>query len=108
MHLKDAAELVDLAPVIRALPVPVVLDHMARVTGADGPQSPAFRALLDLLANGDNCWTKVCSWYRLSSGGSPYDDMKVLAKAVMQARPDRILWGTNWPHPLSVRAAHAQ
>lgn len=100
LHLKNADELVALAPIVRALPVPVVLDHMARVTGAEGPQSPAFQALLDLLANSDNCWTKICSWYRLSSQPPPYDDMKVLAQAVMQARHDRIIWGTNWPHPI--------
>ena len=100
LHLKNADELVALAPVVRAMPVPVVLDHMARVTGAEGSQSAAFRTLLDLLANSDNCWTKICSWYRLSGQTSPYDDMKVLAQAVMQARPDRIIWGTNWPHPI--------
>lgn len=100
LHLKNADELVALAPVVRTLPVPVVLDHMARVTGAEGQQSPAFQALLDLLASTDNVWTKICSWYRLSKEPPPHDDMKVLAKAVMETRPDRVLWGTNWPHPI--------
>jgi 2-pyrone-4,6-dicarboxylate lactonase len=100
LHLRDPDELIALADEIRAMPVDVVIDHMARVPGATGTQSAAFKALLDLLEKTDNCWTKICSWYRLSAQGPPYDDMKVLAQAVMQARPDRILWGTNWPHPL--------
>lgn len=100
LHLRDADELIALAGEIRALPVVVVIDHMARVPGAAGPKSAAFKALLDLLEKTDNCWTKICSWYRLSALGPPYDDMKALAKAVMRARPDRVIWGTNWPHPL--------
>ncbi len=100
LHLKAADELVALAPVIRALPVDVVIDHMARVTGDEGSASKPFATLLELLAGTDHCWTKICSWYRLSGGGAPYADMRAMAEAVMAARLDRVLWGTNWPHPL--------
>ena len=99
IHLKDAAELVDLAPLVRASAVPVVVDHMARSTGAAGPDSPAFRTLIDLMTMYDHVWTKICSWYRLSDR-EDHADMQVLADQVLAARPDRVLWGTNWPHPL--------
>lgn len=100
LHLKSADELPALMPMIRHLPVDVVLDHMARVTGVEGVDSPPFRALLELLTKTDSCWTKVCSWYRLSGAAAPFDDMRRMAEAVLAARPDRVLWGTNWPHPL--------
>ncbi|WP_026319260.1 amidohydrolase family protein [Amorphus coralli] len=100
LHLKSADELPDLVPMIRDLPVDVVLDHMARVTGPEGVDSAPFRALLDLLTQTETCWTKVCSWYRLSGKCAPFDDMRPMAEAVLAARPDRVLWGTNWPHPL--------
>ncbi|MGX1099409.1 amidohydrolase family protein [Amorphus sp. MBR-141] len=100
LHLKSADELPALVPMIRNLPVDVVLDHMARVTGVEGVDSAPFQALLELLTKTDTCWTKVCSWYRLSGEAAPFDDMRVMAEAVLAARPDRVLWGTNWPHPL--------
>lgn len=100
LHLKSADELPALMPMIRHLPVDVVLDHMARVTGVEGVDSPPFRALLELLTKTESCWTKVCSWYRLSGAAAPFDDMRRMAEAVLAARPDRVLWGTNWPHPL--------
>lgn len=62
--------------------------------------SKPFLTLLELLTSTDHCWTKICSWYRLSNAGAPYADMRGMAEAAMTARLDRILWGTNWPHPL--------
>jgi predicted TIM-barrel fold metal-dependent hydrolase len=100
LHLKSAKELTELALPIRALPVPVVLDHLGRVTGKEGPDSVAFRTLIELLTDTDHCWTKISSWYRLSSQGAPYPDMERLARTVMDVRPDRVLWGSNWPHPI--------
>lgn len=100
LHLRDSSELPDLAPIIRNLPVNVVIDHMGRVTGSEGPNSAAFRCLLELLSTTDHCWTKISSWYRLSDQGWPFDDMRILADAVIEERLERIMWGTNWPHPL--------
>jgi 2-pyrone-4,6-dicarboxylate lactonase len=100
LHLKSARELIELALPIRALPVPVVIDHLGRVTGREGLASIAFRTLIELITDTDHCWTKICSWYRLSNQGAPYPDMERLARTAMEARPDRVLWGSNWPHPM--------
>jgi len=100
LHFDAAEEIIALAPLIRRLPVPVVFDHMARVRGGGGPMQPAFQTLLGLLRDCDHVWVKISSWYRLSDQGPPYEDMRVLAQAAMEARVDRVLWGSNWPHPL--------
>jgi len=53
-----------------------------------------------LLRDTDHVWAKISSWYRLSDLGPSYDDMTPIARALIEARPDRIPWGTNWPHPI--------
>jgi predicted TIM-barrel fold metal-dependent hydrolase len=85
---------------LRRLPVPVVFDHMGRVRGSTGTDSPAFRSLLRLVRETDHCWVKICSWYRLSDQGAPYEDMRPYVEALIRARVERLLWGSNWPHPL--------
>ena len=100
IHLNETAEIVDLAPRLRALPVDVVVDHLGRVRGGEGVGHPGFQALLALLRDAGNVWAKLSSWYRLSDLGPPYDDMTPIAKALIDARADRIVWGTNWPHPI--------
>ena len=53
-----------------------------------------------LAAGREDCWTKVSSWYRLSDSGAPQcEDMRPLVQAVLRERPDRCVWGSNWPHP---------
>jgi 2-pyrone-4,6-dicarboxylate lactonase len=53
-----------------------------------------------LLSERDDCWTKISSWYRLSDDGTKtYDDMRPLVQALLTERPDRCVWGSNWPHP---------
>ena len=99
LHLHEADELLDLEAAIRGAPVPVVVDHMARATGERGVGSPAFQCLLRLLRDCSYCWTKVCSWYRLSSRPD-WSDMAPLARAVLETAADRVLWGSNWPHVL--------
>jgi predicted TIM-barrel fold metal-dependent hydrolase len=100
VHLNEVAEIVELEPRIRRLPVDVVIDHLGRVRGGDGASHPGFQALLSLLRRSDTVWAKLSSWYRLSDLGPPYDDMSPLAKALIEARTDRIIWGSNWPHPI--------
>lgn len=89
---------------IRSLPTVTIIDHMARVRGKDGLGQPAFQILLDLLKN-DRFWVKLCSFDKISStpqarvpGGLPFLDMVPFAQAVIEAAPDRVLWGTDWPH----------
>lgn len=99
LHFHAAAELVDVAPALSALPCPFVLDHMARITGAEGVNSAPFRTLLSLLDT-DRCWVKLASLYRLSAEPFPHDDMLPMIHEVARRRPDRIIWGSNWPHPI--------
>ena len=97
VHL-DAADIVELSGLLRGLSLPFVIDHMGRVQAGAGLQQAPFRALLDLMRL-DTCWVKVCGSERVSTAGPPFHDAIPFAQAVIQAAPDRVLWGTDWPHP---------
>jgi len=97
VHL-DAADIAELSGVLRALSVPFVIDHMGRVKADAGLEQGPFRALLDLMRL-DNCWVKVCGAERVSTAGPPFVDAIPFAQALVNAAPDRVLWGTDWPHP---------
>jgi 2-pyrone-4,6-dicarboxylate lactonase len=97
LHL-DAQDLPELEPVFKTLPVPFVIDHMGRVKAADGLDQPPFKVLLAAMKN-EKCWVKICGAERVSSKGPPFTDAVPFARALVQAAPDRILWGTDWPHP---------
>ena len=100
LHLSGAAEIVELEPQLMRLPVPIVFDHMGSPRAADGVSAPGFQALLRILKGRDDCWVKISSWYRLSKAGAPrWPDMAPMAQALVEARPDRLVWGSNWPHP---------
>ncbi len=92
--LLDARNLPDLAPRIRKLRVPVVVDHMGHFPAADGVASPDFQELLRLVADG--AWVKLSGAYRLSA--PPYRETTPLAQALAAAAPDRCVWGSDWPH----------
>lgn len=86
--------LLEIAPRLATLPVPVVLDHMAGARAEEGPESPAMRVALRLLEGG-RAWVKLCG-YRASR--PPYGDLAPLARRFLAAAPERCLWGTDWPH----------
>lgn len=86
--------LVELAPLLAALPVPIVLDHLAGARAAEGADSPAMDAACRLLDTG-RAWVKL-SGYRASR--PPYDDLAPLARRFLSAAPERCVWGTDWPH----------
>lgn len=95
----DQASLADLLPRLKTLPVPFVIDHMGRVSAAEGVDSGAFRALL-ALRNHPNAWIKISGLDRVSSRGKrPFEDAEPLMSALLAAMPERLLWGTDWPHP---------
>jgi predicted TIM-barrel fold metal-dependent hydrolase len=101
LHVDRCAELVPLEARLLDCPVPLVFDHLGRVRGGEGVEAPGFQALLRILRRRDDCWVKLSSWYRLSDAGPPaYADMKPLFEALVAARPDRCVWGSNWPHPV--------
>jgi 2-pyrone-4,6-dicarboxylate lactonase len=100
INIARASDWVELEPRLRRCPVPLVFDHMGRARGAEGVNSPGFAVIRRLLIGRDDCWTKISSWYRLSDAGPPdYADMKPFVQTLLADRPDRCVWGTNWPHP---------
>jgi 2-pyrone-4,6-dicarboxylate lactonase len=89
---------------IRRLPGVILIDHMARVNPTLGLEQPAFQLLLDLLKD-DRYWVKICSLDKISAvprahveDGLPFRDLVPFAQAVIAAAPDRVVWGTDWPH----------
>ena len=94
----EAEDVVENAPKLRALGVPIVIDHMARVKPAEGVAQEAFRLLLGFVRD-EGFWVKVSGAERLSAIGPPFHDLVPFARALIDAAPDRVLWGTDWPHP---------
>ena len=94
----------ELAPRIRALPVPVVLDHLAWPDVAAGPDEPGFRILRDLLAEGA-AWVKLSGIYRLAP--APFEATDPFVAALIAANPARCLWGSDWPQIMLGDAARA-
>ena len=94
----DAQDLVEFEDTFKKLPVPFVIDHMGRVKAADGLEQPPFKTLLSFLGN-ENAWVKICGAERVSSKGPPFNDAVPFARALIAAAPERVLWGTDWPHP---------
>lgn len=86
-----------LEDVLARLPCPVVLDHMGMVVPQGGPSHPAFKALLRLL-DGGNCYVKLSGYYRVSAEGPPYSALAELVRALLRAAPERLFWGSDWPH----------
>ncbi|HKX37600.1 MAG TPA: amidohydrolase family protein [Burkholderiales bacterium] len=97
LHL-DAQDIVELKDTLDALPVPFVIDHMGRVRASEGLEQAPFRALLGLMKN-LNAWVKICGAERVSTKGPPFSDAVPFGRALVEAAPDRVLWGTDWPHP---------
>jgi predicted TIM-barrel fold metal-dependent hydrolase len=95
--LVDGRDLPDLAPRLRKLPVPFVVDHMGHMPTSVGVQHPGFQTLLQLAREG--CWVKLSGPYRISGQPYPYDDVAPFARALVEAAPSRMVWGTDWPHP---------
>ncbi len=92
--------LAELASTIAEAPVPVVLDHMGGARAGD--EAGALRPLLDLLERG-RCWVKLSGAYRVSRLDEAFGDATPVARALVRANPERLVWGSDWPHT----AAHA-
>ncbi|MCB2099241.1 MAG: amidohydrolase family protein [Rhodobacterales bacterium] len=97
VHMEDRL-IGTLAPVLAALPVPVVIDHMGRIDASRGLDQEPFGNLLRLLEN-DHVWVKVSGSERCSRQDPPYADATPFARRLVEMFPDRTLWGTDWPHP---------
>lgn len=100
INIANCDDWVALEPKLRRCAVPIVLDHLGRPRGGKGLDQPGFRVVRRLLAERDDCWTKISSFYRLSDAGPPhYADMEPFINVLLKERPERCVWGTNWPHP---------
>ena len=94
----DAEDIEGHAEMFRRLRVPFVIDHMGRVQAQHGLDQRPFRMLLDLMRN-KLAWVKVSGAERVSAAGKPFHDAVPFAAALVDAAPDRVLWGTDFPHP---------
>ncbi|MCR9214438.1 MAG: amidohydrolase family protein [Proteobacteria bacterium] len=95
----EAPDLEELIPFLRQLPTTVVVDHMGRPDVTKGLDHEDFQRFVSLLRDNKNFWTKVSCPERLTVSGPPYDDVIPFGRYLVEAFPDRVLWGTDWPHP---------
>jgi len=96
----EAADLAERWDFFTSLPTTVVVDHMGRPDVTQPVDGPAFQQFVRLMAEHPNVWSKVSCPERLSRSGPPtYDDVVPFARHLVERFPDRVLWGTDWPHP---------
>ena len=103
----EAQDLPELWEMLTALPTVVVVDHMGRPDVSQPIDGPGFELFLRLMREHPNVWSKVSCPERLSLAGppalngerAPYRDVVPFARRVVESFPDRVLWGTDWPHP---------
>jgi predicted TIM-barrel fold metal-dependent hydrolase len=96
--LADISTVADLEQYVHALPVDTVFDHMGHMPAAKGVDDPAFRTLIRLLESG-RCWAKLSGSYRITQETkAPYTDVAPIAKTLIRSAPERLVWGSDWPH----------
>ena len=95
----EAPDLEDLTPFLKTLPGIVVVDHMGRPDVSLPVDGPDFQRFVTLMAEMPNLWTKVSCPERLTVAGPPYDDVVPFQRYLVEMFSDRVLWGTDWPHP---------
>jgi 2-pyrone-4,6-dicarboxylate lactonase len=96
----EAADLAELYAFLVSLPVPLVIDHMGRPDVSKSVDGPEFGQFLALMRERADLWCKVTCPERLSAQGPPgFDDVVPFARRLVEQFSDRVLWGTDWPHP---------
>lgn len=93
----ESGDLAELAPTLEALPLDYVIDHMGRTMADKGVDHPGFRALCERLKSG-RWWCKLSGADRNTRAGAPFDDTAPFMQALVAANPDRVVWGSDWPH----------
>ena len=101
----EMADLVELESFFTSLPTDVVVDHMGRPEVKKGLDHPDFQRFLRVMDKHKNFWSKVSCPERLTVAGPPYDDVVPFARKIVESFPDRVLWGTDWPHPNMTKEA---
>lgn len=86
-----------MAPKLMALPNTIVLDHFASIPAVGGTGQPAFKRLLQMLDTG-RVWVKLSGPMRCTEKEPPYEDLTPIARALVAHAPDRLVWGSDWPH----------
>jgi predicted TIM-barrel fold metal-dependent hydrolase len=94
--LAKGEQLLELLPRIEKLACPAVIDHIGMFRPAEGLGQPAFQAVLRLLGQGH--WVKLSGVYRLSREAPAYPDLRPFLAELVAARPDRLVWASDWPH----------
>jgi predicted TIM-barrel fold metal-dependent hydrolase len=109
-HVKvhvEGPDLLEIEDWLRATNGTLVVDHMAHLRPEEGLEQPALRLLLDL-QQGGNVWVGISNFDRWSNEGAPnYSDSLPLARTLIRNAPDRVIWATDWPHPM-YRNPHVQ
>jgi 2-pyrone-4,6-dicarboxylate lactonase len=96
----EAADLAERWPLLTSFPAPVVVDHMGRPDVSQPVDGPGFALFTRFMSENENVWSKVSCPERLSVSGPPeYADVVPFARHIVETFPDRVLWGTDWPHP---------
>lgn len=98
----EASGVFEQSALFENLDVPVVIDHMGRPDPAQGSADRSLRKVCALLERG-NFWVMLSLAEKVSKAGFPWDDVVPLAQACIEAAPDRVIWGSDWPHPVSVK-----
>lgn len=95
----EAEDMDDIAPFLKQIPTIVVIDHMGRPDIRLGADHSQFQKFINLMEDNSNFWVKVSCPERLSLSGPPYDDVVPFSKTLVERFSNRVLWGTDWPHP---------
>jgi 2-pyrone-4,6-dicarboxylate lactonase len=95
----EMADLADFESFFTALPTIVVVDHMGVPDVRKGVDDPDNRRFLRMLETHPNIWTKVTCPERMTLVGQPYDDVVPFGRTLVEHFRDRVIWGTDWPHP---------
>jgi D-galactarolactone isomerase len=96
LHM-SGGQIVETAAMLGRLPCPIVFDHMGRLPPKLGPDHPAFRVIVDLIGKG-RAWVKLAGAYLNTERGPPYADATRTAQAFVTEAPERLVWGSDWPH----------
>lgn len=103
VKIQPGAEgILDTVALIEDLKVPVIIDHMGRPNLEETAQGPTVRKVVELLGKG-NFWVMLSNGHKLSREGAPWKDAQAVARAYIEAAPDRVIWSTDWPHPISTK-----
>jgi 2-pyrone-4,6-dicarboxylate lactonase len=95
----EAPDLEELQPLFSSLPTKIIVDHMGRPDVALGVDHPQFQRFVRWMADDEKIWSKVSCPERLSQTGPPYADVEPYSRKIVETFSDRVLWGTDWPHP---------